>query len=386
MQVQTGWVAGGAARMGRLASAALAALILLAAAGAQELKVTELTTYAGTVPCADCLAIKEVVSLRPDGLFYRQRDYQKTQLSGQRVQDVGHWTTPEKRLALESSLGDKQEFEVLANGELQALDQAGRPARAAASGSSKTEATLAREAQAYVPPGTYRLRGIYTQGHGRARLQPCGCRLEWGAENTGRPKMLERLAEATKGGRAALLTVSAMFEASTPGKEVVRITNVVTAEPGGKCEALSDAVGPRTALTGGAKLVPAGLSGGDQKSQSEASAPLLDTQWVLIELANAPVPAGEGQREATIRFQTEGRVSGFTGCNRFSGSYTLEGRLLHFGPLATTRMACADDQGVEGDYMKALEATRQFQIHRGTLDLLDGAGRNAARFKAVLGR
>jgi len=367
-----------------MASCAMASLLLTVQG--QELKVAELATYSGTVPCTDCLAIKEVVSLRPDGLFYRQRDYRKTELSGQRVQDVGHWTTPAKRLELESSLGDKEEFEILANGDLQALDDAGRPARAAVSGGAKTEATLAREAQAYVPPGTYRLRGIYTQAHGRTRIQPCGCRLEWGAENTGRPKMLEKLAEATKGGRPALLTVSATFEASTPGKEIIRITNVITAEPGGKCEVHSDAVGPRTALTGGAKLVPAGHSGGDQKSQSEMSVPLIDTQWVLTELANAPVPAGERQREASIRFQTEGKVSGSTGCNRFSGTYALEGHLLHFGQLAMTRMACADDQGIEADYMKALETTRQFQIHRNTLDLLDGAGRNAARFKAVLGR
>ena len=77
---------------------------------------------------------------------------------------------------------------------------------------------------------------------------------------------------------------------------------------------------------------------------------------------------------------TGGRVAGFSGCNRFSGSYTLDGRWLRFGTLAVTQMACADGAGVEAEYMKALEATRQFQIHRGTLDLLDAVGRNAARF------
>jgi heat shock protein HslJ len=128
------------------------------------------------------------------------------------------------------------------------------------------------------------------------------------------------------------------------------------------------------------------LRDGAQKSQSELTAPLIDTAWVLTELANEPVPAGAGEREATIRFMTGGRVAGFSGCNRFSGSYTLEGRLLRFGTLAVTQMACADGPGVEAEYMKALEATRQFQIHRGTLDLLDAVGRNAARFKATLAR
>jgi hypothetical protein len=36
--------------------------------------------------------------------------------------------------------------------------------------------------------------------------------------------------------------------------------------------------------------------------------------------------------------------------------------------------------------MKALEAPRQVQIHRGTLDLLDAGGHDMARFKARLGR
>ena len=34
------------------------------------------------------------------------------------------------------------------------------------------------------------------------------------------------------------------------------------------------------------------------------------------------------------------RVEGFSGCNRFAGSYTLEGDRIRLGPLAGTMMAC----------------------------------------------
>ena len=37
-----------------------------------------------------------------------------------------------------------------------------------------------------------------------------------------------------------------------------------------------------------------------------------------------------------------GAVSGSTGCNTFSGAVTIDGSELSFGPLVTTRMACAD--------------------------------------------
>ncbi|WP_043202367.1 META domain-containing protein [Paraburkholderia acidipaludis] len=49
------------------------------------------------------------------------------------------------------------------------------------------------------------------------------------------------------------------------------------------------------------------------------------------------------------------RASGFSGCNRYSGSYVLKNGLLSFGPLAATRMACAGAGGnIEGAYLDAL--------------------------------
>jgi heat shock protein HslJ/uncharacterized lipoprotein NlpE involved in copper resistance len=403
--------------LGRLAGAAA---VLLAAASAQEFRLGELTTYMGTLPCPDCLGVRQVVTLRPDGFFYRERSFLKTQSSGQRVMDIGHWTAAGERLILHSSLGDSQNFAILAQGALQLLDEAGQAARAPAQapGGSKPDDRLSPEPQAYVPQGTYRLRGIYTQTRGRGRFQPCGGTLTLGVETTGRPKLLERLAQATAGGKAALLTASGTLEGAAgggAGKEVLRIANVVAAEPGGSCGAGPASAIPRPGAEeearvnrprvivvkmpagmavnragGNALNMPAGMApggaSGEQKSQNESSAPLLDTMWMLTELANDPVPGGTGQREASLRMQSEGHASGWTGCNRFSGSYTLEGRLLHFGPLALTRMACPDGGGVEAQYMRALEATRQYQIHGNTLDLLDAGGRNAARFKAALGR
>jgi heat shock protein HslJ/uncharacterized lipoprotein NlpE involved in copper resistance len=378
---------------GRLAVALLA--VLVTAAG-EEFQIAELTTFTGTLPCADCRGVRQVVSLRPDGFFYRQRSYLKTQSSGQRVMDFGDWRAAGARLVLHSSLGETESFEILAGGSLRLLDDAGRPVQPSTQtpAASKPDYRLEREPQAYVPLGTYRLRGIYTQTRWRGRFQPCGSTVQFAVETTGRTKLVESLTQATAGGRAVLLTASGVLEAAAAGgsvgagKEVLRIANVLSAQPGGACDAAAGPGPPRSAVEAadGLAVVAVSLPGGAQKSQNESSAPLIDTPWVLTELANQPVPAGAGQRETTIRFMSEGRVAGFTGCNRFSGSYSLEGRLLRFGALAMTQMACPEGRGVEAEYMKALEATRQFQLHGATLDLLDAGGRNAARFKASLGR
>jgi len=45
-----------------------------------------------------------------------------------------------------------------------------------------------------------------------------------------------------------------------------------------------------------------------------------------------------------ITFDSEGRVSGTTDCNSFSGAYTREGDVITVGPLASTKMFCADSQ------------------------------------------
>ncbi len=46
---------------------------------------------------------------------------------------------------------------------------------------------------------------------------------------------------------------------------------------------------------------------------------------------------------STIRFEGDGRVTGDAGCNRFGGSFTLEGDLLEIGPLAATKRMCPEE-------------------------------------------
>lgn len=43
-----------------------------------------------------------------------------------------------------------------------------------------------------------------------------------------------------------------------------------------------------------------------------------------------------------IQFDADGRVSGHSGCNAFTGPYTRNGAAIDIGPLASTRRACAE--------------------------------------------
>jgi heat shock protein HslJ len=65
------------------------------------------------------------------------------------------------------------------------------------------------------------------------------------------------------------------------------------------------------------------------------------------------------------------QVSGFSGCNRFFGSYSLENNSLKFGNLGSTRMLCENEANqIETELLKALETADSFSIKNGTLQLL----------------
>jgi len=80
----------------------------------------------------------------------------------------------------------------------------------------------------------------------------------------------------------------------------------------------------------------------------------------------------------TAEFGTDGRVGGSGGCNRFSGEYALEGDGLAIGPVASTRMACLEPEGVgeqENAYFAALGRTASWSFREERLQLraADGA-------------
>jgi heat shock protein HslJ len=88
-----------------------------------------------------------------------------------------------------------------------------------------------------------------------------------------------------------------------------------------------------------------------------------DTQWDLMRWTDA-----NGQARAlpqapdaplTLNFSTDSgqrKANGFSGCNRYMGTYALKNGKLTFGPLAGTRMACATGAGapLEQPYLAGL--------------------------------
>lgn len=137
----------------------------------------------------------------------------------------------------------------------------------------------------------------------------------------------------------------------------------------------------------------------DQRQASESSdaesglavvsvnplAELTNTYWKLVSLNEVDVVmAGDQEREAFLQLRDDDkRVKGFAGCNRFTGSYTVNGNDLEFGPLATTRKACLTGMDTEAAFLQVLGDTAYFSIHKETLILLNEHKKPVAQFVAV---
>ncbi|PRY05697.1 heat shock protein HslJ [Pontibacter ummariensis] len=98
-----------------------------------------------------------------------------------------------------------------------------------------------------------------------------------------------------------------------------------------------------------------------------------DAYWMLMSLEGLEVPTNLGTRTAYIRFQeNENDVHGFTGCNKFSGSYTEnpEAQTLELADLSATEVACPDME-MENKLMRVLERVDAYRLSDNILTLYD---------------
>lgn len=108
-----------------------------------------------------------------------------------------------------------------------------------------------------------------------------------------------------------------------------------------------------------------------------------DTYWKLMELEGQPVELGAGQREFHLILDSiENRVHGFSGCNRFTGTYKQNEDQIAFGQMASTRMACTEGMSQEQRFLDALSRTVRFMIDGGNMVYYGPEGEPLLRFNS----
>jgi heat shock protein HslJ len=110
---------------------------------------------------------------------------------------------------------------------------------------------------------------------------------------------------------------------------------------------------------------------------------LVGKEWRLVSLGPAGAESNVVPGAAvTLRFADTGRASGSTGCNNFSGTYTVRGDTISFGAMASTRRACTDQRANEQEqrFLAAFDSARRFRLVSTRLTIYYTNGRNVLNF------
>jgi heat shock protein HslJ len=123
-----------------------------------------------------------------------------------------------------------------------------------------------------------------------------------------------------------------------------------------------------------------GTGGGGADGATGGS--LTGTSWNLVALAGEDIdPALPA---VTLRFDADGTLGGFDGCNRYRGAFSVAGTAIHIpSEMATTRAACREPLTRRASaYAEALGRAASFAVDANRLSLQDAAGREVAVFEA----
>ncbi len=124
---------------------------------------------------------------------------------------------------------------------------------------------------------------------------------------------------------------------------------------------------------------------------SPPSTEFRNTKWELVRWNLAPnargevrarqIPQGENSNPIQITFDANGeRVSGSTGCNRFTARITEDARGFTLDQIATTKMACTPQRmELENDFLYELNDYRSI-VRNGDQLLMIGADRQVLSF------
>ena len=311
-------------------------------------------TFEGELPCADCPGIYYHLDLFEDGVFFLRKTY-LGRGTGAIFDTIGSWTlADETRLAL---FGDPEApilFRVLDPEKLRKLDVEGRDID-----SSLNHDLRRKDAIGTIEP-RFTMRGMYSYMADAALFEECLSGRRFQVAQEADNLALER----------------AYLEAQRQPGEPLLVS-------------LQGRITERPAMEGGAMVLTVipehfiGVWPGETCGARMTTSELFGTRWELTRLGDEPIVLAENQRAPHLVLGSEDhRVTGFGGCNRFNGSFEIEGRSITFSPMASTKMACIPGGNMERAFLAALEKVTGLDKTAHHLEFLDAEGTMVARFEA----
>lgn len=308
------------------------------------------TTWQGDISCPGCTDHSMTLTVFPDGNFrLRDRYVAARGQSEELFHEIGQWaqvTEDDARLVLRGATSVPRQFRLLPDGNLLMLASDGRKIR------SIREYVLKRQSKADPVAGPMRLLGLFQTDNGRSVFAECLTGMQ--------------LAVAEPG--AALLR--RQHEELLRSRKVRAGTPVLASLSGRLAEQPESASGLQLVVESLERFWP------DEpcsRGPIAPALPLLETTWLLSELPGQPVRESILGRAAHIKLRPDGRLTGTTGCNRFTAQFQRNGARLSVSKLMVSRALCpASVATQERALLTALRTVREVRVSGSTLELADG--------------
>ncbi len=120
------------------------------------------------------------------------------------------------------------------------------------------------------------------------------------------------------------------------------------------------------------------------KKVKPSESPIKNKRWKLLEMDGERVEVTEafkGEPHIILSLQTN-KIHGSGGCNRFGGTYTLDGDKLTFGGIASTKIYCEEAMQVEEPFIRGLSTANGYRVNGDAMWLLRD-GKPVMKFEAV---
>jgi heat shock protein HslJ len=108
------------------------------------------------------------------------------------------------------------------------------------------------------------------------------------------------------------------------------------------------------------------------------AASLAGSEWRSRRIAGLII---EARTTLFVNFKGKGQLTGFGGCNHFSGTYNVADRVIKINILDITRMRCADATAdLEVVFLQTLRSAVSFESRHVVLSMLDRNSSEIASF------
>jgi heat shock protein HslJ/uncharacterized lipoprotein NlpE involved in copper resistance len=327
-----------------------------AATHAAALETLVFGPWQGTIPCADCPGINYQLTLQKDRTYEESSEY--LEKGTKPFLEKGVWLITQDSVVILTKPVGQSQFR-FSKGSLFMLDQQGQPIASAmaekyrlsrpGAGNGKTSALEAKRKQGI---------DFVAMGNGSAWI------LEMDLDKSisfSSPREKIKLLGTEPSEQKLANGKATVYRAKTEaGTLTVRLTNEpCTDKKSGKQL-------PYTVVVTANAMDYNGCG----KFLADEN---LNGNWALTGLNGKPVnPEGLPQGAPSLQLKlAENQAAGNGGCNRFTGSAEAKGNQISFGPMASTRMACAGPaMTLENNYLQLLSGkTYTYELEGSVLRL-----------------